>query len=157
MTEEEIRQSAVDEEDLRFLAVCYRVLAGVAVFVAGIGLLFVLLGAIVNSVPGYTLPEQAPAPPEGAAPLFALGFAMVFAGFVMAALRLNAALALKKHTSLGACRLAAVVSCLEIPYGTFFGIMTLVVLARPSVQAIFSNQAVAEPVDAEETSFEGWA
>ena len=35
------------------------------------------------------------------------------------------------------CQITAGLSCLEIPYGTVLGALTFVVLARPSVAALF--------------------
>ncbi len=40
------------------------------------------------------------------------------------------------------CLVMACVACLFMPFGTVLGVFTIIVLARPSVQTLFSRPAV---------------
>ena len=60
---------------------------------------------------------------------------------IVATLKLLTARRLRERRSKTFCIVTAGISCFGLPYGTALGVFTLLVLSRPSVQALFSEAA----------------
>lgn len=132
-------QRAIDAEHLRLLRIGYFISAGYTGFFALMGLLYMSMGVFVGSMMQHVVVTHgAEPPPNFFGYIFGVigGFISVMAGTV-AALKLRMARCLRLRTSHGFSVFVAVVTCLEIPYGTALGILTMVVLNRPSVRSLF--------------------
>jgi hypothetical protein len=70
---------------------------------------------------------------------FLIAIASVFmaAGFTFAILLVRAGRCLRGHRSYTFCLVMAAISCAFTPFGTVLGVLTLVVLMRPSVKELF--------------------
>jgi hypothetical protein len=156
VTDEELCQRAIDEEQLRLLSLCYKVMAGVTAFYSLFGLGYILIGVTAELSP-VVLDKERMAPPPLAFFAFFGGFglAILVLGLAVAGLKIAAARRLEEYRSLGFCQFVAAISCLEIPYGTFFGVLTFIALSRPSVRQLF-GQAAQKPLPAADDSFDGW-
>ena len=64
-------------------------------------------------------------------------FTIAVIGTLMAVLKLMTAIRLKERRSRLLCLIPAGISCLEVPWGTVLGVMTFIVLGRPSVRELF--------------------
>jgi hypothetical protein len=140
MLEEIDAQSAVDAEHLKFLSWGYIVSGVIAACASIVGLLYLLMGVfmglVFTSVPGGKAARMLPAL---AATLFA-GLGLVFFVLMvgMAIGRFWAAHCLQQRRSRTFCIVVAAVTCMEFPLGTALGVLSLVVLLRPSVATLFT-------------------
>jgi len=146
MIEHSERQAIVDEEHLRLLPIFYWVSGGFwalcGLFIAAY---FVFIGVMFSALPF----EEAGAPPTEFGWVFIGmgGFALVLVA-VFSALKILAGFWMLKRKNRVATMVAAAVSCLEFPYGTLVGVLTFIVLARPSVAALYeSAKASSTPVE----------
>lgn len=135
--DEASRQPILDEEHLRLLRLGFFISAGMAGFMGVFGLLYAgmgfFMGAMMDSMPSSPAP-----PPRQIGMLFGL-FGLFFSavGGTICVLRLRAAKCLRERRSHTFCQVMAAFSCIEIPYGTAFGVFALAVLGRPSVRRLF--------------------
>ena len=141
MSDYSIRQSILDEEHLKLLSLGYMISAGMTAFSSLFGLWFVFIGTmfrVASRISGAAAksPQQ---PPPFLGGIFAgLGVA-IFLGFIaLALLKLKAAFDLKRRRSRTFCMVVAGISCLGIPYGTALGVLTFIVLGRPTVAGLFA-------------------
>jgi hypothetical protein len=141
MPEEIDRQSIIDEEHLRLLSLAYMISAGFAAFFSCIGLMYVLIG-IVMSVTFSHVPASAKTgqpPPAFMGWIFAgIGLVILLIGVGVAIARFWAARCVKQRKSRTYCIVIAALGCLEFPYGTALGVLSLIVLGRESVAKQFT-------------------
>jgi phosphoglycerol transferase MdoB-like AlkP superfamily enzyme len=137
ITESE-RQTILDSEHLKLLPVFYWVLGAVDIFISLYGLFYVGMGALFAFAP-FESGSSSSAPPAFIGWFFfAIGLAFM-AGFgTMGGLKIAAGFWIRRrrhHT-----------------FGTIVGVLTFLVLLRPSVSALFeagaSQQPAAAPDDA---------
>lgn len=137
MTPEE-QQHLLDEEHLRLLRLGYLIGAGASGLFALFPLIHVTLGLLM--VTGRSFFPKEPADsfnPGWFFVAFGLAFSTVFG--TVAVLKYLAARAIRDRRSKTFCMVAAAITCIGIPWGTALGVMTLIVLARPSVSAMFEE------------------
>jgi hypothetical protein len=141
MPEEIDRQSIIDEEHLRLLSLGFMVSASIGAFFALIGVMYVFLGIVMSIVLSHApaSAKTAQAPPAFVG-WFLAGFGLVFVlgGVGVGFLRLWAAQCVKKRKSRTFCMVIAAIGCLEFPYGTALGVLSLIVLGRASVAKQFT-------------------
>jgi hypothetical protein len=128
-----------DEQHLHLLSIFHYILAGLSAVVSLFPLIHLALGIMMVTIPGH----HGPGTPEpelvgwffiGFAILFIL-FGLTFSGFVFATARF---LSKRRHPMF--CLVMAGIECLLVPYGTILGILTIIVLMRDSVNALFQAQ-----------------
>lgn len=139
-------QSIRDEEHLRALSIVAYVLGGINAFFGLVPLIHVVLGTIMLS-----LPPQAGSPPRLLGLLLiAIGGAIIFVSETFAALKIYLGACLARNRHRVRCMVIAAVLCVAFPYGTALGVLTLIVLSRPSVRDRFDAEPVlpAEPAPA---------
>ena len=138
------RQSILDAEHVRLLALGYCLSAATTAFWSLMGLMYAAMGLAIEPMMANSV-STGPPPPTGLGWFFAaFGGAMflVMGGF--AAIKLYAARCLWRRQRRVACFVVAAVSCIGIPYGTALGVCTFVVLTRESVAEMFNT--VARPL-----------
>jgi hypothetical protein len=145
----------LDREHLRLLSIAYYVLGAFGALFACIPLIHLGIGSFLMLGPGTwgRGDEAAAAFTIGAIMAFAAS-AIVLLGWLLAALKIYAGHCLARHRNRTFCFVVAAITCLAIPYGTIVGVLTIVVLARPSVAALFDAESPARGVGAEQ-SFAG--
>ncbi|MDH3199344.1 MAG: hypothetical protein OEM15_00460 [Myxococcales bacterium] len=132
--DEEARQVIVDAEHLKLLRWGYFVSAGFTAFFSLFGLAYVGMGALMSSLPF----KKGDAPPEAFILMFiVVGILITVIGLAIAAAKLRVAKALRERNSRTLCYVVAVITMLGMPYGTALGILTMLVLSRPSVAKMF--------------------
>jgi|SRR5271170_338142 len=149
MSEQDYRQTIIDEEHLKLLAIGYRVAGGMAALFALFGLFYISMGAIVavsfSKIPAASVqPNQQP-PAFLPWIIVGIGLAIFLAAATIAAMRFWTAVCLKRRTSRTFCLVVAALSCLEFPYGTTLGVFTFIVLGRPAVIQLFGASLDAPP------------
>jgi hypothetical protein len=142
MPEEIDRQSIIDEEHLKLLSLGYMISAGVAAFLSLFGLLYVFIGIVMSIALSHapaSTGSSGEAPPAFVGLIFAgVGFVLFLFAAGVAFLRFWAAHSIKRRKSRTFCMVIAALGCLEFPYGTALGILTFIVLGRPSVVKQFN-------------------
>ena len=130
-----------DLEHLWLLSLFYYISAGLSVLMALIPLIHVALGIafLTGAIPesGKNSP-----PPEVAGLFFIVGgglFSLFGWASTLAAFFVGRFLSHRQHRLF--CMVVAGIWCIFIPYGTLLGVFTLLVLNRPSVQALFDTPA----------------
>lgn len=139
-------QRRLDSEHLRLLSIFYYIQAGVSGLVGLYGILYIFLGLFGGSVgrPGEIFPT---------AMFVIMGAAILVVGLAMAAGNFVAGRSLTRRQNLVLLQVVAGLSCLNMPYGTALGVLTFMVLGRPSVKALFEGRdPYGEPLPTEPES-----
>lgn len=139
MSEELDRQAIIDEEHLKLLVLGNMISAGMAAFFALAGVFYILMGLVMSFAFSHI-----PADKAGNQPPVFIGFLFAGIGVVFFVLASGVALArfwagrcIKHRKSRTFCLVVAGINCLEFPYGTALGVLTFMVLGRPSVVKLF--------------------
>jgi len=137
------RQSIIDDEHLKLLSLGYMVAAGIAAAFSIFGLFYVLMGIVMafsmSHLPAGNANNQ---PPAFIGWLFAgVGVVIFIFAIGVALARFWAGKCVKQRKSRTFCMVVAGIGCLEFPYGTALGVLSFMVLSRPSVV----KQFVAKP------------
>jgi len=111
------------------------------------GLIYVAYGVFFLAMPdSFGATSADPFPEFIGWMMFAIGAAFIIGFGVFATLKILAGFWIKRRTHHTACLVIAGLSCLRFPFGTVVGVFTFIVLARPSVSALFtSREKAAEP------------
>ncbi len=135
MITEAERQSVTDEEQLRWLPVGYWVSAGfIGAYALFMASYFAFIGVLFLSIPE----GDASGPPAGMAwALLGFGAVMFLAMAAVTTLKAMSGFWIRKRTHRVWILATAAISCLEVPYGTLLGVLTFLVMTRPSVRALF--------------------
>ena len=146
MSEEEIRQAIVDGEHLRLLSIGYLISGCLDAFFSLLGLLYIFLGVFLSKAIARTAVAanaQGP-PPEFVAWIFGfLGVGTLLIMMTSFALKILVYRRLRQRRSRILCMVVAGLTCIWIPYGTLLGVLTFLVLARPSVIRLFEETDAA--------------
>lgn len=135
--EQSERQSIIDQEHLRLLPLFYWVSGGFwalyGLFMVGY---FIFVGAMFVSLP---FEEVTTPPPAFGWTFIGMGIAAFLFMAVFVALKILAGFWLVKRKNRVATMVVAALGCCEFPYGTLAGVLTFIVLARPSVAALYES------------------
>lgn len=132
------QQEIVDAEHLRLLRIGFFISAATSLIWVFFPLMYVAMGAFMLF--GAFDDGKSGAPPK-AIGLMVMGIGMAVS-LVMAAfatLKLLTAQAIGKRKWKGLIFTTAVICCLGVPWGTALGVLTLLVMTRPSVASQFTN------------------
>jgi hypothetical protein len=130
-------------EDIRhldLLAIFHYIVAAITALFGCLPIIHLVLG--IAMLMGALDDGKGNAPPP-AIGLFFVMFALVAITVVWAA-AIAMAIAgrrLKRRQSYTYCLVVAAIECIFVPFGTLLGVFTLIVLMRPSVKALFDEQA----------------
>ena len=144
MSKENMRQAIIDKEHLKLLSLGYMISAGVTAFFSLFGLIYVAIGIMIST----TLPQAAADAgeefPAFVGWIFAgIGLAIFLLTIAFAAVKFWVASCIKRRKWRLFCMIVAGISCFEIPYGTLLGVLSFIVLERPSVVRLFRSKAVS--------------
>ena len=140
MTDLEVQQSIIDQEHVRLLSIAYVVSACLSALFSLLPLVYVFVAVFFMSLAKHAPPDSKGPSPEIALWMFCfIGLGIFVAMMAMGVLKLLVSQRLKQRRSRMFCMVVAVLSCLEIPYGTLLGVFTFLVLARPSVIREFQS------------------
>jgi len=141
MPEEIDRQSIVDEEHLKLCSLGFMISAGMAAFFAMFGSIYVLMGIVMSIAFSHApvSPKTGEPPPAFIGWIFGgIGLVILLMAGTVAILRFRAARCVQKRKSRMFCIVIAAIGCLEFPYGTALGALSLMVLERASVKKLFT-------------------
>src|ERR1700722_5961509 len=126
----------LDTEHLRLLTLFHYIQGGIWALTSCFFIFYIFFGIIMTF--GAAASHSHNAPPAAFGLIFtAFGTAAVILGWSWSALTIytGRCLAQRKHHLF--CLIIAGISCILLPYGTILGIFTIMVLQRPTVQAMF--------------------
>ena len=138
-----------DEDHLRLLSIFHYVVAGLAGLFSLFPIFHLVLGLFFIFAPDKFAGGKGPPPPAFIGwmfVIFAIVFitvGLIFAGFVMTNGRF---LAKRKHYMF--CMVMGGIECIFMPFGTVLGVVTIIVLMRDSVKAMFAANALGKPPSA---------
>ncbi|HEY9174662.1 MAG TPA: hypothetical protein VI136_20440 [Verrucomicrobiae bacterium] len=126
------------QEHLRLVAIFHYVFAGMVALIACIPFIHVALGLVLLFAPRSFPGGHGPPPPAflGLILVVAGGLAIVV-GWTAAGLLAFAGRCLMQRRRHLFCMVMAAMACLFVPLGTVLGVFTIVLLAKPEVQAAF--------------------
>lgn len=127
-----------DREQLGYLAIAHYVLAGLAFLFGSFPIIHFLAGAFLTFGPVANQPGSEGVPRLVGGIFMALGGTLVAIAYTVAGLIAFAGRSLqqqRRHTFCVVMAVAEAVSC--VPLGTILGVLTLIVLLRPSTKAVF--------------------
>jgi hypothetical protein len=126
-----------DLEHLHWLAIGHYIYAALVACFSAFGLLFVGLGIAMIARPQAFQPNP---PPPFLGPLFAtMGAGVTVVVLAYAVLSLLAGRYIAQRRRHLFCLIISGVNCLWMPIGTVLGVLTILVLVRPSVKAMFAG------------------
>lgn len=123
-----------DLEYLRLLAIFHFVVGGLALLVACIPLLHLLVGVGLATGAFDTTEPLARAVGAAIAVFAAVGIVAGW-GFGIALVAAGRFLVSRRHHTY--CLVMAALACVFVPFGTVLGVLTIIVLMRPSVRTAF--------------------
>jgi hypothetical protein len=129
-----------DIEHLRLLTIGHYIAAGITALFACFPLIHLSIGLMLLINPP-TMREGEQFPSQAFGLMFALiGGALVLSGWTVAALTFVAGRSIKARKRHTFCIVMAAISCAFFPLGTILGVLSILVLTRPSVKAMFKGQ-----------------
>ena len=137
-------QARQDAEHLRLLSIFHYVVGGLTALFGCFGLIYVVMGIVFLAFPeamhGNGPRHANDAPPAFLGWIFAgIGTAITLFAWTVAALTVYSGICLKRRQKRMFSLVTAGINCLQIPFGTALGVFTLMVLNRPSVQALYQR------------------
>ena len=126
-------QRRLDADHLKMLSVGFYIQSGISLLLGLYGLFYIVLGLLGGSTgqPGERLPMMV---------FVGMGVGLLVIGLLMAALNLVAGRSMTRKQNATLIQILAGLSCLNVPYGTALGVLTLMVMNRPSVKALFEGR-----------------
>lgn len=138
-------QMLADAEHLKALSICHYVMGAMAVVFGSFPIFHVLLGGMI--VTGKM--PTAPVTTGGSASFFfpheagwffiIFGAGLILLSWTYGVLMFFAGRSLGRRRNRTFCFVMACLSCVHVPLGTVLGVFTLLVLMRPTVQALFEG------------------
>lgn len=132
-----------DQEHLRLLTVFHYVYAGMVALFACFPIIHLVVGILMLTKPDTFSGPNNP-PPALIGYLFAImGGAFVVGGWMLAicTFLVGRFLASRRHYVF--CLIISGVNCIVVPLGTVLGVVTIMVLLRPTVKTLFSTPVPA--------------
>ncbi len=129
-----------DAEHLRLLSIFHYVVAGLAALFSCLPVFHLVFGILMVS---GVLPEQDPGPHQMVKMMGVL-FIVFSTVIIVLGLGFSVVLALSgfylgKRLHYMFCLVMAGIACIFMPFGTVLGVLTIIVLMRPSVKASFAG------------------
>jgi len=130
-----------DSEHLRLLAIFHYVVALLAALFSLFPLIYTTIGAIFVFVARRGTPKPGEElPPEFLGWIFVcIGLFLFLLGIAIAICIFIGGRCLSQRKGYSFALVMACIECLFVPFGTILGVFTIVVLARESVKALFSD------------------
>jgi len=130
-----------DAEHLRLLSIFHYILGAFIAIGSCIWLIYIGIGAFALTSPSHFTNSDGQAMPAVFGWVFiVIGALILLAGWAVALMLILTGRFLSQRRHFLFCMITAGFSCLFAPFGTVLGILTILVLNRPSVKAMFNTQ-----------------
>jgi hypothetical protein len=138
-----------DAQQLKLLSIFHYVAAVLLAVMACIPVIHLLIGVLMVTAPASMSGGGQPPPVFMGWMFILIASAVILGGWTIAALMGFAGRCLARRQRRVYCLVVAALECLWTPFGTVLGILTLLVLIRPSVIELFNKPvAFEDPEDA---------
>ena len=124
-----------DMEHLRLLSIAHFVLGGLVALFALFAIAYLLFGSL--AMVSHNTTADNPLPILAGGIFIFVGIAFLCVGTALAVGLILSGRFLAQRRNYWYCMIVAGLCCLFTPFGTVLGIMTILVLNRPSVKALF--------------------
>jgi uncharacterized membrane protein YhaH (DUF805 family) len=136
--DDDAKQQILDEDNLRLLSIGYFIVAGLNAFASLLLFLYLLFFSFIFTQIAKSAGEVAfPSSIGWVIGIVGVLVVLLVVGFTV--LQFLTAMRLRDRKSRTFCLVMAAITCLGIPYGTFLGVCTFLVLLRPTVQRSFEE------------------
>jgi hypothetical protein len=142
MENSEERQSILDEEHLRLLSLFHYIKGGITVGFSFFGLLYFVFIVLIMKVGNRENYRPNNFPTEFFSYLVVIVGVIVTFILVFGVLQLLSAYYMRRGQNRIFSFVIGIIECLEIPYGTILGVMTIIVLSRHSVKQRYQETPV---------------
>ncbi|MGO1073032.1 hypothetical protein [Lysobacter sp. CA199] len=134
--------SPEDASHLRVLGIFYYIFAGLNVLSVVFVAFFVTLAASTSAMAPAVAESSAGLPATDKFLVIMLPIFVLVGLFslLVGVLQFMTARRLRDRRGSGFCQIVAGLTCLSVPFGTVVGVFTFIVLARPSVKALFNGR-----------------
>ncbi len=143
METDTLKQKILDEEHLRLLAMFHYISGALTILFSCVFIIHLTLLGFLMSSP--ELFGATPAPQADARSVLAVMFyiflAFILLGIAYGVIQIISGRCLARHRCRTFSLIAAIPNTLLIPYGTILGVMTLVVLGRESIKALYAGKS----------------
>lgn len=130
----------IDEEHLRLLSLFHYISGGITLVLATFAFIpFVIMRLVFSQMDPSQFEGPGPDPQMMVSGLFSVYIGFTVLGILFGAAKLVSAWVLRRKQWRLFSMVVAVPSLLFIPYGTILGIMTFIVLSRPSVGMLYEE------------------
>lgn len=137
---------------LRLLSIFHYVLAGISALFACFPLLHVIIGIIIVCAP-EKLSSHNDAPPDFFGWIFIIfGSLFILAGWAFAVCVFLTGRFLSRKVYYYYCLVMAGIECTFAPFGTVLGVLSIIMLIKPSVKELFIPNSVVKTV-ADQTKY----
>lgn len=130
---------STDQEHLRLLSIFHYIVGSLTVLFSCFPLIHLGLGIAMLTDPGFFGAEAAEQPPAFVGWLFVLIGGLIFlCGQALAICMIVSGRFLARRRRYLFVFITACVECIVMPFGTILGVLTIIVLSRESVKALFT-------------------
>lgn len=138
--ESDENRRVIDEEHLRLLSLFHYISGGITLVLATFAFIpFLIMRLVFNNLPSSQMEGLHPDPQMMVSGLFSVYIGFTLLGILFGVAKLVSGWALRRKRWRVFSIVVAVPSLLFIPYGTILGIMTFIVLSRPSVITLYEE------------------
>ena len=135
-----------DQEHLRLLKFGFYLMAGTTGFFSLFALLYIVMGGLF-AFGVFPTPEGFATDQRFMGRIFlVLGLAFFLIGLILTLLTYFAGRSIRERRRRMLCMAVAGLWCLWVPFGTAIGVCAILVLNRPSVEALFTAQGTPPPI-----------
>lgn len=132
-----------DEKHLNLLSTFHFIFGGLKILFSCIFLIHVAIGIAMLC----GLMDGKDAPPRFLGLFFVLfGSVFIFVGWIIAGLMIVLGAKLRRRTSRSFCIVVAGIECISMPFGTILSVLTIVLLMKDSVKALFEANRPLQPI-----------
>ena len=125
-----------DLQYLRWLSIAHTIVAGLVALFGCFPIIHLVLGILMLT--GRLQDAHGNGPPSWFGLIFVvIAILMIMMFWAFAVALLVAARQLSEHRSYTYCLVVAALECMFVPIGTVLGVLTIIVLMRPSVRTLF--------------------
>jgi hypothetical protein len=133
-----------DQEHLRLLSLSHYIMGGIIGLFSCFPIVHVIAGVAILNGAFPKIPDQPELPPAAGWIFIGGGVCVIVVGWILAIAVLLVGRLLAKRKAYIVCLVVAAIECLFIPFGTVLGVLTIIVLMRPSVKQLFEQQSVSQ-------------
>jgi hypothetical protein len=146
MSESPTGLTSQDLEHLRLLALFHYIVGAITAITMSFPLIHVTIGLVLLFDPQFFGPDKQHAPVRLVGLVFVLiGGAIVLFGWTLGGVTIYVGRCIRRRERYVFCLVVSCINCLQMPFGTILGVLTLIVLLRDPVKELFQPGRSSAP------------